>query len=158
MTTAVSILCLSSVVKRAFAVDTLYRSLGAGHLLSFTRETCDLDKVNELIVSDRCVTSGRLSRLAASPLSYDAVDFKILKWSCVIKRPRKSGLRYGSRMHRYGGTMIIKQRYCMVVCCTRCARPRLVGTRKRGAQRARQCQRDILYVRAERFAVSSSGA
>ena len=127
-------------------------------MLSFIRaEPADLDKVNELIVAAIGVwpISGRLSRLAASPLSYDAVDFQDFEMVLCYKAAAEIGVAIWQPDASIQGDDYNQAALLHGLYVAPSAQGQGIGRAlvKEIAQRASRCQRDTLYVRAERFAV-----
>ena len=127
-------------------------------MLSFARaESVDLDKINALIVAaiSAWPISARLSRLAALPLSYDAVDFQDFEMVLCYKAAAEIGVAVWQPDASIQGDNYNQAALLHGLYVAPTAQGQGIGRAlvKEIAQRASRCQRDILYVRAERFAV-----
>jgi len=127
-------------------------------LLSFTAaQPGDLNTVNGLIVDAIGVwpISARLSRLVALPLSCDAVDFQDFEMVLCYKAAAEIGVAVWQPDASIQGDDNNQAALLHGLYVAPGAQGQGIGRAlvKEIAQRAKRCQRDTLYVRAERFAV-----
>ena len=122
-----------------------------------TAQPSDLNTVNGLILDAIGVwpISARLSRLVALPLRYDAVDFQDFEMVLCYKAAAESGVAIWQPDASIQGDDYNQAALLHGLYVAPSAQDQGIGRAlvKEIAQRASRCQRDTLYVRAERFAV-----